>query len=64
MRKGRSPGQYLIWFANGCDTFAYVDRTLIDRRALVNPDDPGGTKYMDTVTNVMAGYFGALERRR
>jgi hypothetical protein len=53
--------QYLIWFANGCDSFAYVDRTLIDRRALLNPDDPEGTKYMDTVTNVMAGYFGALE---
>jgi hypothetical protein len=53
-------GQYLIWFANGCDTFAYVDRTLTDRRALLNADDPGGTKYMDTLSNVMAGYFEAL----
>ena len=61
MTKGSfESGQYLIWFANACDTFAYVDRTLVDRRALLNPDDPGGTKYMDTVTNVMAGYFGAL----
>jgi hypothetical protein len=61
MTKGSfESGQYVIWFANGCDTFAYVDRTLVDRRALLNPDDPGGTKYMDTVTNVMAGYFGAL----
>jgi hypothetical protein len=61
MGKGTfNPGQYLIWFANGCDTFAYVDRTLADRRARLNPDDPSGTKYMDTVTNVMAGYFGAL----
>jgi hypothetical protein len=54
------PGHYLIWFANGCDTFTYVDRTLVDRRALVNADDPGGTKYMDTLTNVMAGYFKSL----
>ena len=54
-------GQYLVWFANGCDTLAYVDRTLIERRALLNPDDPEGTKYLDTVTNVMAGYFGDLE---
>lgn len=53
-------GQYLIWFVNGCDTFAYVDRTLVDRRAVLNPDDPGGTKYMDTVTNVMAVFFSAL----
>ena len=53
-------GQYLMWYANGCDTFAYVDRTLADRRALLNPDDPTGTKYMDTVTNVLAGFFGAL----
>jgi MYXO-CTERM domain-containing protein len=54
------PEHYMIWFANGCDTFAYVDRTLVDRRALLNPEDPGGTKFMDTVTNVMAGYFRSL----
>lgn len=53
--------QYLVWFANGCDTLAYVDRTLTERRAPLNPDDPAGTKYLDTVTNVMAGYFGDLE---
>lgn len=62
MEKGSfRSGQYLVWFANGCDTLAYVDRTLADRRAPLNPDDPLGTKYMDTVTNVMAGYFSALE---
>jgi hypothetical protein len=55
------PGHYLIWFANGCDTFAYVDRTLVGRRALLNPDDPGGSKYMDTLANVMAGHFRSLE---
>ena len=51
------PGKYVVWGVNGCDTFAYLDRTLADRRALLNPDDASGTKYMDQVSNVMAGYF-------
>ncbi len=51
------PGKYLIWMVNGCDTFAYVDRTLAERRAPLNPDDPTGTKHMDVVSNVLAAYF-------
>lgn len=50
-------GKYVIWAVNGCDTFAYVDRTLAERRALLNADDPSGTKYMDVVSNVMAAWF-------
>jgi hypothetical protein len=50
-------GKYLVWVVNGCDTLAYVDRTLADRRAALNPGDPGGTKYMDTVANILGGYF-------
>ncbi len=50
-------GKYLVWMVNGCDTLAYVDRTLADRRAALNPDDPSGTKYMDTVTNVLGAWF-------
>lgn len=50
-------GKYVIWAVNGCDTFAYVDRTLAKRRALLNTDDPNGTKYMDVVSNVMAAWF-------
>ena len=58
MQKGTfRPRQYVIWSVNGCDTFAYVDSTLAQRRAALNPDDPLGTKYMDTVSNVMSGYF-------
>jgi hypothetical protein len=53
-------GKYLMLFINGCDTFAYTDRTLVDRRALLNPDDPTGTKYMDVVVNAMPGYFSSL----
>lgn len=54
------PGKYLMMHVNGCDTFAYVDRTLADRRALVNPDDPTGTLYMDTIQNAMPAYFSSL----
>lgn len=51
------PKKYLIWGVNGCDTLAYVDRTLAERRALLNPDDPSGTKYMDTISNVLGAWF-------
>jgi hypothetical protein len=50
-------GQYVIVFMNGCDTFAYVDGSLADARAQVNPDDPEGTKYMEFVTNAMPAFF-------
>lgn len=61
MSKGTfRPGQYLIWYANACDTLAYVDRTLVERRLPLNPDDPSGTKYLDTVTNVLGAYFSSM----
>ncbi len=51
------PGKYLMLFMNGCDTFAYVDGSLAQKRAALNHDDPTGTKYMDIVTNAMPAYF-------
>ncbi|MBX3190933.1 MAG: PPC domain-containing protein [Labilithrix sp.] len=61
--KGRFvSGKYLLLFMNGCDTFAYVDGSLAQKRAAINPDDPGGTKYMDIVTNAMPSYFHANSR--
>ena len=51
------PGKYLMLFMNGCDTFAYVDGSLAQKRALLNPDDVAGTKYMDIITNAMPAYF-------
>ena len=51
------PGKYLMLFMNGCDTFAYVDGSLAQKRALLNADDPSGTKYMDIITNAMPAYF-------
>jgi hypothetical protein len=59
MGKWRS-GQYQIFFMNGCDTFAYVDGSLAQTRAPLNPDDPGGTKYMDFVTNAMPSFFSSM----
>ncbi|HLU66973.1 MAG TPA: PPC domain-containing protein, partial [Kofleriaceae bacterium] len=57
-RKGSwVPGQYVIVFMNGCDTYAYVDGALAEAHAAVNPDDPNGTKYMDIVTNAMPAFF-------
>ncbi|MEO6236312.1 MAG: hypothetical protein ABIQ52_04890 [Vicinamibacterales bacterium] len=53
-------GTYLIFFMNTSDSFAYVDRSMAQRRAVLNPDDPGGTKYMDMVTNAMPAYFASM----
>jgi hypothetical protein len=50
-------GHYVVMVINGCDTLAYLDGTLAERRRTDNPDDPAGTKHMDTVTNVLGGYF-------
>ena len=52
--------KYQIFFMNGCDSFAYVDGTLAQQRALLNPDDPTGTKYMEFVTNAMPSFFQSM----
>jgi hypothetical protein len=54
------PGVYQIFFMNGCDTYAYVDGSLAEARAALNPDDPTGTKYMDMVTNAMPSFFHSM----
>ncbi len=60
-RKGKFfPGKYQIFFINGCDTFAYADETMAKTRALLNPDDPSGTRYMDVVTNAMPAFFSSM----
>ncbi|MEO8800927.1 MAG: PPC domain-containing protein [Polyangiaceae bacterium] len=53
-------GKYVIIFMNGCDTFAYVDGSLAQKRAAINPDDPTGTKYMEFVTNTMPSFFSSM----
>jgi hypothetical protein len=60
-RMGRwNPGKYQVFFMNGCDTFAYVDGSLAQTRAAINPDDPKGTKYMEFVTNAMPSFFHSM----
>lgn len=54
------PGKYQVFFMNGCDTFAYVDSALAERKMEINPDDPNGTKYLDIVTNLMPSYFHSM----
>ncbi len=62
-RKGQwEAGQYVIVFMNGCDTFAYVDGSLAQTRAAINPDDPSGSKYLDFVVNAMPAYFAQDSR--
>lgn len=57
-RKGRwQAGQYTLAFINGCDTYAYVDSSLANARAMLNPDDPKGTKHLDIATNAMPSFF-------
>ena len=60
-KKGRwVAGKYQMFFMNGCDTFAYVDGSLAQTRAVLNPDDPTGTKYMEFVTNAMPSFFSSM----
>ena len=59
-RKGRwATGQYTVAFINGCDTYAYVDSSLAQARAQLNPDDPTGTKHLDIATNAMPSFFAS-----
>jgi hypothetical protein len=60
-RKGAwKANKYVIVFMNGCDTFAYVDGSLAETRARLNPDDPTGTKNMEFVTNALPAFFSQM----
>lgn len=50
-------GQYVIMVLGGCNTYAYLDNTLLDRRRGLNPDDPNGTRYLDFALSAMPTYF-------
>jgi hypothetical protein len=59
--KGRwVANKYQVFFMNGCDTFAYVDGSLAQTRARLNPDDPTGTKNMEFITNAMPSFFSSM----
>ena len=60
-RMGRwVPNKYQIFFMNGCDSFSYVDGSLAQTRARLNPQDPSGSKYMEFVTNAMPSFFASM----
>jgi hypothetical protein len=61
-RKGRvAAGKYQLMLLNGCQTFAYIDTTLTDRRRDANGgNDPDGTKYLDVIANALPGYANNL----
>jgi hypothetical protein len=51
------PNKYLVFFMNGCDTFAYIDGTLAKARGGGGADDPNGTKNLEFITNAMPSFF-------
>jgi hypothetical protein len=51
------PGKFQIYFFDGCNTYAYLDNRLVQRRVAANPDDPTGAKYMDLILNVTNAPF-------
>jgi len=54
------PGQYVIVYMNGCDTFAYIDDALFTAHQQINPDDTTGYKYIDIVNNAMPAFFHSM----
>jgi hypothetical protein len=62
-RKGVvTKGKYQLILLNGCQTFAYIDTTLNDRRTEANgaAEDPNGTMFMDVIGNALPGYTNNL----
>lgn len=62
-RKGKvTAGKYQLVLLNGCQTFAYIDTTMNDRRTAANgaATDPAGTKFMDVIGNALPGYTNNL----
>lgn len=62
-RKGKvAADKYQLVLLNGCQTFAYIDTTLMDRRREANGEtnDPSGTKFLDVVGNALPGYANNL----
>lgn len=53
-------GQYQVMFFHGCSTFAYLDRSVHERRTEVNGAeiDPNGTKFLDVIVSGQPTYAG------
>jgi len=62
-RKGQvTAGKYQLLLLNGCQTFAYIDSALNDRRIEANgaANDPRGTRFLDVIGNALPGYASNL----
>ena len=62
-RKGKvAKDKYQLVLMNGCQTFAYLDTTIFDRRREANgaQNDPDGTKFLDVMGNALPGYANNL----
>ena len=53
--------QYQVYLINGCDSYSYVDKTLLDSHAQVNPGFLP-SKHLEIVTNAMPSYFHSNSR--
>lgn len=49
--------QYVLVFMNGCDTYTYVDQSLAEAHAAVNPNQTSDYQYIDLLMNAMPAYF-------
>lgn len=62
-RKGKvAKDKYQLVLMNGCQTFAYLDTTIFDRRREANgaQNDPDGTRFLDIMGNALPGYANNL----
>ena len=62
-RKGKiAAGKYQLVLLNGCQTFAYIDTTMNDRRIAANgaAADPKGTQFLDVMGNSLPGFANNL----
>lgn len=52
------PQKYQVMMLQGCSTFAYLDRSVADRRIAVNGTelDPNGTKFLDIIATAQPAY--------
>lgn len=51
------PNQYQLFMLNGCDTFAYIDESIMQKHKEKNPESPD-YKFVDIIANSMPSQFG------
>ena len=54
-----TPGQYQLYYINGCDTFAYVGNELAEAHHMANPTS-APSRYVDIITNSMPSPFDSM----